>query len=133
MNKQDVRFAGQLFVVAPEYLENQDYKVRYLGNAVAAGKNTVNVLAVNAKNADEIINALEYDKNLVAESIQTSKDKNSLQKQLDFLNSSIEMMNNSVFVKTPDNALLEFTSNKMNKTITTGDVKYLSGISHIYD
>lgn len=118
-------FAGTLLVCDPELPANCTF---FWAGQVASPDNKVDIIAFRTNSAADFKPMLEKD--LAA--LKSMEQTDNVKAQIVFIQKILHQMSDSVFVKTPDKALLESAAQglKLSK-LSAGDVVYLSGVAAV--
>lgn len=118
-------FAGTLLVCDPELPANCTFL--WLGT-IASPDNKVDIIAFRTNSTADFKPMLEKD----LASLKSMEQTDNVKAQITFIQKILYQMSESVFVKTPDKALLEGAAKglKLSK-LTADDVVYLSGVAAV--
>lgn len=118
-------FAGTLLVCDPELPANCTF---FWAGQVASPDNKVDIIAFRTNSTADFKPMLEKD--LAA--LKSMEQTDNVKAQIAFIQKTLHQMSDSVFVKTPDKALLESAAQglKLSK-LSAGDVVYLSGVAAV--
>lgn len=118
-------FAGTLLVCDPELPANCTF---FWAGQIASPDNKVDIIAFRTNSTADFKPMLEKD--LAA--LKSMEQTDNVKAQIAFIQKTLHQMSDSVFVKTPDKALLESAAQglKLSK-LSAGDVVYLSGVAAV--
>lgn len=118
-------FAGTLLVCDPELPANCTF---FWAGQLTSPDNKVDIIAFRTNSTADFKPMLEKD--LAA--LKSMEQTDNVKAQIAFIQKTLHQMSDSVFVKTPDKALLESAAQglKLSK-LSAGDVVYLSGIAAV--
>lgn len=118
-------FAGTLLVCDPELPANCTF---FWAGQLTSPDNKVDIIAFRTNSTADFKPMLEKD--LAA--LKSMEQTDNVKAQIAFIQKTLHQMSDSVFVKTPDKALLESAAQglKLSK-LTADDAVYLSGIAAV--
>lgn len=118
-------FAGTLLVCDPELPANCTF---FWAGQLTSPDNKVDIIAFRTNSTADFKPMLEKD--LAA--LKSMEQTDNVKAQIAFIQKTLHQMSDSVFVKTPDKALLESAAQglKLSK-LSAGDVVYLSGVAAV--
>lgn len=118
-------FAGTLLVCDPELPANCTF---FWAGQLTSPDNKVDIIAFRTNSTADFKPMLEKD--LAA--LKSMEQTDNVKAQIAFIQKTLHQISDSVFVKTPDKALLESAAQglKLSK-LSAGDVVYLSGIAAV--
>ena len=118
-------FAGTLLVCDPELPANCTF---FWAGQLTSPDNKVDIIAIRTNSTADFKPMLEKD--LAA--LKSMEQTDNVKAQIAFIQKTLHQMSDSVFVKTPDKALLESAAQglKLSK-LSAGDVVYLSGVAAV--
>ena len=118
-------FAGTLLVCDPELPANCTF---FWAGQLTSPDNKVDIIAFRTNSTADFKPMLEKD--LAA--LKSMEQTDNVKAQIAFIQKTLHQMSDSVFVKTPDKALLESAAKglKLSK-LSAGDVVYLSGVAAV--
>ena len=118
-------FAGTLLVCDPELPANCTF---FWAGQLTSPDNKVDIIAFLTNSTADFKPMLEKD--LAA--LKSMEQIDNVKAQIALIQKTLHQMSDSVFVKTPDKALLESAAQglKLSK-LSAGDVVYLSGVAAV--
>lgn len=118
-------FAGTLLVCDPELPANCTF---FWAGQLTSPDNKVDIIAFRTNSTADFKPMMEKD--LAA--LKSMEQTDNVKAQIAFIQKTLHQMSDSVFVKTPDKALLESAAQglKLSK-LSAGDVVYLSGVAAV--
>lgn len=118
-------FAGTLLVCDPELPANCTF---FWAGQLTSPDNKVDIIAFRTNSTADFKPMLEKD--LAA--LKSMEQTDNVKAQIAFIQKTLHQMSDSVFVKTPDKALLESAAQglKLSK-LSADDAVYLSGIAAV--
>lgn len=118
-------FAGTLLVCDPELPANCTF---FWAGQLTSPDNKVDIIAFRTNSTADFKPMLEKD--LAA--LKSMEQTDNVKAQIAFIQKTLHQMSDSVFVKTPDKALLESAAQGLKlRKLSAGDVVYLSGVAAV--